>query len=161
MARSSCAVCKATADEGGNLKHNPGCKLWAQKVLAKELEEILARIKDDPDLMRDFIRESVAKHLIKLHQLAMQGSHRAAQQFREAGMDVLELLAKEESRGKAHEKRGHEAAGVARKKQPRNQSGAAAGGEEAPREAVVEPPVGVVAGEGHGRDAGGDDEGRG
>jgi hypothetical protein len=152
-------VCKAVADEGGSLKHNPGCKLWQQKMLMKELEETLEKIKNDPDAMRDFIRESVAKHLIKLHQLAMQGSHRAAQQFREAGMDVLELLAKEDSRGKANEKRGHEAAGVAGKKRPRHESGTAAGGAQAAREAVGEPPVGVVAGEGHGRDAGSPDEG--
>jgi hypothetical protein len=147
-----CLGCKQKVVEG-RVKHSPGCKVAVELREQREAEETLAAILSDKGKYQEFLTESIAKHLIRLHQLAMRGSHRSAQQFREGALDILELLNAE------GEKRDSQAAGVLGQ-QSLDQPGGTRRRAAGTVRGLDGTPVAVAPGEGRGRAAGDSDEGR-
>ena len=151
-AMRQCFGCKQPVVEG-RCKHSPGCKVAVEIREQQEATETLAQILGDKAKYRTFLTESIAKHLIRLHQLAMRGSYRSAQQFREGALDILELLNEEGA------KRDDPKASVPRG-EPVNKQGGARGGTAGAVREVDGAPVGVAAGPRRGGQPGDPDEGR-
>ena len=106
-----CPGCKVEIKPDSPVTHAQGCKIAAEKRAKKELDEIVDRILDDPEEYKTFLTRSIASHMVRLHQLAMLGSHRAAEQFRTGALDVLELIGADQKTAK----RTGQAAGVSGK----------------------------------------------
>src|SRR5262245_51217117 len=147
-----CLGCKQPVVDA-RVRHSPGCKVALELKEEREAKETLATILSDKQAYQTFLTESIAKHLIRLHQLAMRGSHRSAQQFREGALDILELLNAET------EKRDGEAAGLPRQQSLHEQSSPRGNAARALRR-MDGAPVAMAAGSGRGGTADHPDEGR-
>lgn len=129
--------------------HTSDCRLAARLNDRLKADAYAQKLVENPEEYIQFLSLSMAAHLVKLDSMARQGDVKAAEAFRRAAMDALEVIGAQ----KTQQQTGGAASGLSRHgREPSPGAGAAAAIAEALGEASLELADRDVSGDGEGGD---------